>query len=266
MKSLAAYLYFAKMKFMTSFIYRFEFIASVLSSILIIFSTVFMWKTVYHAVKSVDGSTESQMITYAILAALLGMVFNVNVEKALYERMLQGDIAVDFIRPTNIILCYLAEDIGMVMGSLLNRFVPMFIFISIFFYKPAPANPVAVLLFVVSSILSFGILWLIDAIVGVSHMKLFDIGTFVFVKDAIVVLLSGSIIPIWFLPEKIRVVLSFLPFQYIYQTPLGIYIGKYSLYDAAVSMLIQAVWIGLLLITLNTIWENVRKNLMVQGG
>lgn len=223
-------------------------------------------RTVYHAVNSVDGATESQMITYAILATLLGIIFTMNVEKSMYQRMIHRDIATDFFRPTNTLLCYLAEDIGMAIGGMINRFLPMLIFVSIFFYQPVPANLPAFFLFIISVIMSFGILWLIEAIVGVSHMYLLDVGTFVFIKDAVIIILSGSVIPIWFLPGTIRTIIGFLPFQHIYQTPLGIYIGKYSLYEALVSMQIQAIWIFALFIILFILWKNVRKRLMIQGG
>ncbi len=266
MKIIDAYIYFAKMKLMTSVVYRFEFFASIIASGMVMFSTVFMWRTVYHAVTVVDGFNVDQMITYSILSTILGMVFNVTVEDAIYERVMQGDIAIDFIRPTNMILCYLAEDIGSSTGILLTRCAPMLLFISIFFYVPTPANGVAFLLFIISTVLSFSIIWIMDAIIGVMHIKMGDLGSLAFAKDCIVLLLSGSIIPIWFLPEKIRLVLSFLPFQYTYQTPLGIYIGKYMPYEALSAMLVQCIWICILLYVLIAVWEKTSKNVLAQGG
>lgn len=251
---------------MTSIVYRFEFFTSVFASGILMLSMVFLWRAVYHAVNIVDGLNENQMVTYAILSALLGVIFNVGVERAMYDRVLQGDIAIDFVRPTNIMLCYLAEDIGVAIGSFISKFIPMLVLVSIFFYTPLPVNFVSFILFTVSSALSFGILWLMNAIIGVMHIKLFDLGSIGYIKDAVIALLSGSIIPIWFLPEKIRVVLSFFPFQYTYQTPLGIYIGKYSPYDALVSIIIQGIWICLLLMALNTVWKKFSKKVMVQGG
>jgi ABC-2 type transport system permease protein len=266
MKSFSAYLYFIKMKLLTSFIYRFEFIASVAGSLIVMMASVFLWKTVYHAVTTVDGIGINQMITYAILSGLLRIIFNVSVERAMYERILQGDIAIDYIRPTNILMCYLAEDIGIAMGALITKILPMLLLISIFFYAPLPASWLSFLLFIFSLILSFGISWLIDALVGVMHIKLFDLGSIGFIKDAIILLISGSIVPTWFFPEKIRIILGFLPFQYIYQTPLGIYIGKYSPNEIIASLIIQGLWVCLLLFWLDFIWKRYSKHVLVQGG
>ena len=125
---------------------------------------------------------------------------------------------------------------------------------------------IAFFLFVLSVFMSFSILWLIEATFGILHMYLLEFGTFTYIKNAIILILSGSVIPIWFLPEKIRTIIGFLPFQYIYQTPLGIYIGKYSLSEALTSMLIQAIWVFVLFIILFFVWKNTRKRLMIQGG
>ncbi len=266
MKSIGAYIYIARMKFMASMVYRFEFFASVFASGIMLFATVFLWKAIFHAFTKVDGLTESQMVTYAIFSSLLTTVFNVNVEKAMFDRILQGEIAIDFIRPTHVILSYLAEDIGIAASFFVSKFVPMLIMISIFYYKPMPESILALILSIISAMLSFGILWIIGAMMGLVYMKLYDLANIGFVKDAVIALLSGSIIPIWFFPERIRVVMSFLPFQYTYQTPLGIYIGKYSHYESLISMIIQAIWLCLLIIALNLMWRKYSKNILIQGG
>ncbi len=266
MNNVGAYIHIGKIKFMTSMVYRFEFFASIFASGAIIFSTVFLWKAVYHSLTKVDGLSEDQMITYAILSALLGIIFNVSVERSMFERILQGDIAIDFIRPTDILLSYLAEDMGIAVSFLISKFIPMFLLISLLIYKPVSTGPVSLILFIVSSILSYMILWLLSALTGILYMKFYDLGNVGFVKDAIIALLSGSIIPIWFFPQRIKNVLGFLPFQYTYQAPLGIFIGKYSVYEAVVSILIQAVWICMISLGLIYIWNRFSKNVLIQGG
>lgn len=266
MKPVHAYIYLAKMKLMITLVYRFEVIASVMSSAITMLSTIFLWKTVYHAIKNVDNFNEKQMITYAIISALLGMVFTFNVEKVLYDRVFQGDIAIDFFRPASILLCYFAEDVGSAISALMCKFIPMTVVIVVFFVKPGPASPLALVLFIVSSVLSYGILWLIDAIVGVFHFKSISLGNIGYIKNVLVSLLSGSIIPIWFFPEKIRNVLRVFPFQYTYQTPIGIYIGTYDCYDAVFLMMVQCLWVCILFIVLHVMWNRTSKNILIQGG
>jgi len=86
------------------------------------------------------------------------------------------------------------------------------------------------------------------------------------IKDGIILLLSGKVIPLWLFPKKIQTMIGFLPFQYVYQTPLSIYIGQVQPDEAAVSMLIQFVWIVLFTALLCFGWSRARKRVLVQGG
>jgi ABC-2 type transport system permease protein len=194
------------------------------------------------------------------------MLFTFNVEKEIYSRVMQGNIAVDFMRPTSVILSYLSEDIGTIIGSFVIKFIPMFLVISLVYFIPKPAGLLPLFLFIVSVIFSFMILWLLDAIIGMLHIRLIDLGDIGFIKTVLVELLSGAIIPIWFLPDSIQRVFSFFPFQYTFQTPLGIYIGKFTVLEGLKSMSIQLIWICILLILLNIMWSKASKNILIQGG
>jgi ABC-2 type transport system permease protein len=86
------------------------------------------------------------------------------------------------------------------------------------------------------------------------------------VKDTIVSILSGSLIPIWFFPEGVQKVLAYLPFQYTYQTPLGLYIGKITVSEGLLQILIQFVWIVILGGLTIIAWRRARRNVLIQGG
>jgi ABC-2 type transport system permease protein len=79
-------------------------------------------------------------------------------------------------------------------------------------------------------------------------------------------ILSGSFVPLWFFPQWVQKVSAFLPFIYIYQTPLSIYIGKINVKQAFQSMLIQFVWILILSFILSRIWKKACRMVTVQGG
>jgi ABC-2 type transport system permease protein len=86
------------------------------------------------------------------------------------------------------------------------------------------------------------------------------------VKDSIVRVLSGSIVPLWFFPESVQTVSKFLPFQYTYQTPLGIYIGNIGTREALAAMGIQFIWIAVLFMLLAAGWKRTKTKTLIQGG
>jgi ABC-2 type transport system permease protein len=115
-------------------------------------------------------------------------------------------------------------------------------------------------------VLSYAILWLLSAIVGLVAFWAMELGNMGMVKDSIVRILSGSIIPLWFFPSSIQTISKFLPFQYTYQTPLAIYIGEIRTVDALKAMGIQFVWIAALYVLLYVVWNKAKKKTLIQGG
>ena len=79
-------------------------------------------------------------------------------------------------------------------------------------------------------------------------------------------LLSGSIIPIWFFPAGVAKVLSCLPFVYIYQLPLSIYIGRGDRVEHLWQMQIQFVWLLVLTGIFFFAQHRITRKVMVQGG
>ncbi len=86
------------------------------------------------------------------------------------------------------------------------------------------------------------------------------------VKKHILRLLSGSIIPVWFFPEWAQGILGVLPFVYIYQLPLDLYIGRYTLQTAMPKLTIQLVWLVILSGSFYAAEKSMTKKVMVQGG
>ncbi len=107
---------------------------------------------------------------------------------------------------------------------------------------------------------------MLSAIVGLIAFWAMELGNFGMVKDSIVRILSGSVVPLWFFPDSVQTISKFLPFQYTYQTPLAIYIGAIDPLDAAGVMGIQLVWIAVLYAVLYVVWSKAKKKTLIQGG
>lgn len=261
-----AYCYLAKMKILISLTYRFEVFTTVGTNFILMIASTFLWKAAYNGIDTVGGVNESQMVTYAMISVLMASFFNVNVEFTLYERIRNGEISIDFFRPINLLLCYLAEDIGKSASSLVNKLLPLIVIMVVFIQVPVPASFTAGLLFVLSTAMSFMILWLISALIGVLCFWVIELGNVGLIRDGIIIMLSGKLIPLWLFPESIQNVLKFLPFQYIYQTPLSIYIGQVDIEQTIFPLIIQVVWIMTLTLFLCFVWRRARKCVLVQGG
>lgn len=246
--------------------YRFDVFASLLSNAILMLASVFLWKVAYQGMGTVSRVSQDQMISYAIMVVLLRSLFRCDVQDTLVRRLREGEIATDLIKPVNLLCYWLAEDIGTAVSSTARYLIPLLILSTLLFHPPLPATWQAFALFLPSCLLSFGILWLMAALMGMIAFWTLELGNLGMVKDVLVAILSGSIVPLWFFPRSIERVSRLLPFQYTYQTPLGIYVGRTPPGDALGSMAIQLVWVVALALLLSAIWSRARNKVLVQGG
>ena len=79
-------------------------------------------------------------------------------------------------------------------------------------------------------------------------------------------LLSGSLVPLWFMPEWLRVLAGLLPFQATTFTPVAIYLGTLTGTAMWRALGISAVWVIILGVVLRLSWHRVLNRVVVQGG
>lgn len=264
---LQAYWYITRMRLLANLAYRFEVFASVGTNIVILLASVYLWKAAYAGGAGANQAVTLQdMTTYTILSIVLGSVFVCDVQNTIYSKIREGQIVTDFYRPIPLLACYLADDLGSMLSALVNKVAPMIIIAALVFGVPWPASALSLLMFVASCLLSYAILWLLSALVGLIAFWVMELGNMGMVKDSIVRILSGSIVPLWFFPESVQAVSRFLPFQYTYQTPLGIYIGAIDMKEALLAMAVQLGWIAILFVLMAAFWKQTKRKTLIQGG
>lgn len=264
--ALKPYLYMMKIKLLLALSYRFQFYINFVVKIVLLFTSAFFWKAAYNGLDDVGLVDERQMMVYSVMSIVLSCVFVINIDGNLRSRVRMGNLAVDFIKPVDVFLMYFAEDVGSMLTSLFQNALPVLLFAALFIVFPTPYSPLHFILFITSACLSFLILWLISALFGLLYFWFIDMGPLSNIKDYLILILSGSFVPIWFFPIGVRRVLSLLPFIYTYQLPLSIYIGRSSAADALEGMLIQLLWVVLFTLAFVRLKNRVVKNISVQGG
>jgi ABC-2 type transport system permease protein len=229
-------------------------------------TTVFFWKAAYSNTNFVSAAALSEMIQYSIVSTFISSFFSPTVEGSMRSNVRKGNVAVDFLKPISIMGMYFAQDIGCIIGNFFQKFIPIFIFASIFFGPPLPSSFENFVLSIISTALGFLILWFIDAIFGLFYFWVIDLGPIGVIKSLIIDFLSGSFIPLWFFPSQVAAVMKYFPFMYIYQSPISIYIGKTTASQALFILLIQVFWVAVLFLCCYLLQKKAFKNVVVQGG
>ncbi len=260
------YVYVMRLKLLVSLAYRFDVITTLVTNVILLVGTVFLWRTAYRDLGTVAAVNESQMITYAVLAVALRSFFTCNVESTLNDRIREGNIAMDLIKPVHLIGLWLSEDIGSACSAVTLRTVPILLVSCLFFTIPAPADLPSFLLFLPAVLLSYALLWMLSVLTGLMTFWTMELGGLQNVKGVLVDILSGALVPMWFFPGWFQNIAKLLPFQHIYQTPLAIYIGRISPGNALDAIGLQVVWSLILILATRGLWMQACRRTMVQGG
>ena len=260
------YLYIIKTQIIKSMTYEFNVYGNIIMQTIIMITSAYFWRALYKARNMVGGVDAESMLTYIIISSALSVLLITNVERRIEGSVEKGTVATDMMKPVSIFAVYFAEDIGSIIALLFQNMLPIILIGSLMIKVPAMADIKDLPMFVVSVILSFLINWLIAALFGMMAFTAVNINALIQVKKHLLRLLSGSIIPIWFFPDSVAKVLSALPFVYIYQLPLSIYIGRGDMSEHLYQMKIQFMWLVLLSILFFYAGSRVTRKVMVQGG
>jgi ABC-2 type transport system permease protein len=89
---------------------------------------------------------------------------------------------------------------------------------------------------------------------------------FSILKQSMVNFLSGSMIPLDFLPRIFADPIKLMPFASISYTPVMIFMGKYNGASLISAMLLQVFWVIMLYAISSLIYTIAKRYLSVQGG
>lgn len=260
-----AYLAFIRTTFLNKMVYRFEHILGVVNTTLQILITVTIWKALYSGGSTVDGITLPMVVTSIIIGQGLSNSYIFN-DLAVSKRVKDGSIINVLLKPISFRVQLFAENVGNILFRLVVNFTPSLIISILFFGIIPPKSILSLILFVVSVILGFLVLWTLSSIVQHSAFWIMNTWSISTIKNVFVRVLSGAVLPLWFMPEGVLKVISFTPFDSIYFIPVKIYLGQISLNDVWFYYGKQIIWIVLLYLLSTLLWNKGQKRVVVQGG
>lgn len=259
------YIEFALKKFQNKMTYRLDFFMGIVNTVITIVVYLCIYKALYGNATEIDGITYSMVATNFVIALGLSSAFEFN-EMFLPDKILNGNITNEFLKPVNFILRLLSESIGEGLFKVVFQFIPALL-VTLLHTKLCSPKSVASLMFMLPSImLGYLILWLISFIIQTWSFWIISVWGIITIKNVFVNILSGALLPLWFMPSVLRKMISFTPFESIYFTPVRIYLGELSGTELLTSMAMQVGWILVLAILANTFWKKGVKKLVIQGG
>lgn len=259
------YLEYMKISFKTNFMYKTDYIAGIVNNILSIFVSVAIWQAIYKGSEAVYGIKLESLITYITLAFSLQSIFVMD-EFFIEKKIRKGTIATDLLKPINFHLYVFSYMLGTVLFKVLVQLLPTIVIIAFWFGLLSPVSVLMAGYFFLSVMLGYLVLYHLNFIFWVSSFWFHATWGIITIKDSVVVILSGVVFPIWFMPDFLHNFLTYTPFESIFHIPLSIYLAKIDMGTIHFSLVKQCIWLCILYMFGTFLWKQGVKQVVIQGG
>ena len=266
------YATFARLAFLKFLAYRLRYYTGVLSYTIFIAGNHFLFTALFDSrpegveAARIGGLTLQQMLTYVALS-WIGRSFYFNgIDRALSHQIVQGDIAVQLIKPFHVQTMMLSEAAGEALFRFLMFTLPITLVAMPLFHIAGPPRPELYGWTLLSFFLALLVNSQINFLVGCLAFYLHNIHGVIRAKMIVMEFLTGVMIPFSFFPAWFEQAVRWLPFQAISYIPVTIYLGLRpgpALYEA---LLLQAAWAVGLFVAGRFVWAKSVRHVTLQGG
>ncbi|MEE3451076.1 MAG: ABC-2 family transporter protein [Acutalibacteraceae bacterium] len=270
-KIIKSYAPFMQAGIQTLIIYRMNFLGFVIGGLIYCFVMFYLWRAVFDSNGEgiFLGFSMTDMVIYLFLANTTSQLTYSSVSEVIGEEIKDGSISMRLLKPVNTDLSYMFSELGEVTMKLLVLFLPMITGLEIYRFcitGTVMFNAINFLLYLLSVVLAYIISFRVNLCFGFIAFYVKNLWGIGILKNSIIGFLSGSLIPLAFMPDRLRVCLEYMPFASMGYTPVMIYMGKYGANEILFRIGLQVVWALLLYGLSKLIWFGAIKKLCVQGG
>jgi ABC-2 type transport system permease protein len=182
------------------------------------------------------------------------------------ERVRTGDVAVDFTRPTDVQLSYLAADLGRAAYTLIPRGLPSVAVGALTAGLVLPASAWPYVLGLVSLAMGVSISFLCRYAVSVLGFWLIETRGVRSLYTITSTFFAGLFVPVHLFPSWLATVAAATPFPSILQAPVDVLSGRVVGLEAVKVVAAQCLWVAVTCLVGRALTSAGRHKLVVQGG
>ncbi len=214
----------------------------------------------------VNGFSSAQTATYVFAAQAFLMMTGALGDREISDRIRTGDIAADLYRPVDFQAWWLAHDLGKSSYLALGRGIPPFVVGALVLGLAVPTSPIVWLSFILATVLGMTLAFTIRFMANLSGFWFLDARGIVSLVALMQMFLSGHLVPLYFMPERLERLARISPFAGITAHPIEIFIGARTGWELVAIYASQVAWIIVLLIAGRLLLRAARRKLVIQGG
>ena len=268
-KGIKSYLPFTRNVFQRLISYKANAIIFMFGDFLMLAVTYYLWKAIYGSTTEpiLNGFNFNEMIIYIFISFLTSIMISVDISYDISREVMDGSIAINLVRPINYEKRMFFQGLGNVLYNFVIIFIIAFSATSFLFYKFFGYLSIfRIFIYFISIILGIFINFYFSYIFGLISFKITNMWGLSQIMQALVNLLSGTLIPIAFFPKWAQAITNFLPFSSAIYTPSMIYLGKIEGVNIFLALALQLFWVIVLMVISKKMWRALIKSLTILGG
>lgn len=251
--------------FKTQYVYKAQVLSKILFCILSYLIQMYIWKSVNSASETALYNIE-YMSGYVLISSMISVfvAFDMSYIPIVEAKVRSGDIGEELIIPVNFLVYNFFEYLGKCLFKCMFQVLPLCV-IFFLFKVSAKVHLANTGYFLMAVMFAVSIFFLLNMICGMLSFWLFSIGNLHIIIDSSITLFSGSIIPLWLIPEKFAFVYEILPFQYLYYYPISIILGLVNVQQMVRVFLYEMIWTACLFALAVWMYNKGIKKLQIVG-
>ncbi len=264
------YFSFLRIRFFYGLQYRAAAYAGIVTQFAWGFMTILMFKAFYKSNPAAFPMSFAQLSSYVWLQqAFLALIMFWFFDSDIFLTISNGNIAYELCRPIDLYDMWFTKNLANRLAKVILR-CPLVLLIAFLLPPPysliLPQDLFSLLLFALSLVLGSLVMIALSMLVYITTFYTLSPFGLRVVAASIMEFLSGAIIPLPFLPAKMRLILQFLPFASLQDIPFSIYNGHIANSQIIFNISIQLFWLISLVFVGKLFMKRALKKIVVQGG
>ncbi|MDF2538879.1 MAG: multidrug family transporter permease [Herbinix sp.] len=239
------YLEVIKILFKTQITYRFDVAMTVLFTFTRILFAYVLWGAIFDQREVINGFTFPMMLSYYIFSSFLSQIeMSDGVSGEIAGRIQAGTFSKYMIIPLNTQGYFIAQTFGAMAFYFIFILPVTILWMAVLQLGFTITGSFSVILVTILMVL-LGLLFMIQLnyFLGILAFKFQEISIFLMIKGNLVAFITGTLVPLHFLPQDLVSVLRFFPFYYVTYLPSMLLIGKNE-EEAFTGLVVLSVWLA----------------------
>jgi len=215
--------------------------------------------------RELAGYNLAGILTYVTVAWILNTFYMTPTGRILGQRVRDGQVAMDLIKPINLMSIYFGQGLGRTVFRLVFATLPLVVLFAVFARIQLP-KPAYIVPFLLAIVCGYLINFQMDYMIG---LIAFYIGYNNGIRWGIRMVMNitgGIVIPLSFFPSVLEKMFRALPTQFMFYQPLQLYQGRVDVGQAWALTGYAFCWVVVLFIFSQIMQRGGQARLSVSGG